>query len=360
MEPLLKSYNIASLTDHLNTPSSRFRIRQHIDNLAHQNISVTDLPRLWSTQSSGRFFPEKRIRSNICKFMIAGVFEILNIQDTLFRTFKSQSYDAVWISRELIIGYPSFERIINNPIIYDIDDAVFLNNNIKVSGINRLIANAAVVFAGNEYLANYCSQYSSNIFIIPTAVDTDRFIELERKSTNQQFVVGWSGTSSSYKFFKLIEDTLLEFFKGKKDARLKIYSDMFPFELRKLAEYIDYEPWSVEKEISQIQSFDVGIMPLEESDWVKGKCSYKMLLYAACGIPTITSPYGMNKDILSLGKVGLGCRDANEWRNALEYVYRSRDSLSSHFPDCRLVILKNFSLDVISGRIAAAMRSVLE
>jgi len=360
MGPFLKSYNIASLTDHLNTPSSRFRIRQHIDNLANQNINVTDLPRLYSTQSSGRFFPEIRIRSSILKFMTAGVFELLNIPNTLFRTLKSQSYDAVWISRELIIGYPSFEKIINNPIFYDIDDAVFLNNNITVSSINRLITNAAVVFAGNEYLANYCSQYSSNVIIIPTAVDTDRFIELKRKSTNQQFVVGWSGTSSSYKFFKPIEDTLVEFFKWKKDARLKICSDMFPFELRKLTEYIDYEPWSVDKEISQIQSFDVGIMPLEDSDWVKGKCSYKMLLYAACGIPTITSSYGMNKDVLSLGKIGLGCRDANEWRDALEYVYRSRDSLSSHFPDCRQVILKNFSLDVISGRIATAMRSVLE
>lgn len=356
----LKSYNVASLTDNLNTPSSRFRIQQHIDNLAHQNIRVTDLPRLYSTQSSGRFFPEKRIRSNIFKFMTAGLFELLNIPDTLFRTLKSQSYDAVWISRELINGYPSFERFIKKPIIYDIDDAVYLSHNIRVSGINRLITNAAVVFAGNEYLANYCSKYSSNIFIIPTAVDTARFNELQRKSMNQQFVVGWSGTSSSYKFFKPIEATLVEFFNGKKDARLKICSDRFPFELRKLAEYIDYEPWSVEKEVSQIQSFDVGIMPLEDSDWVKGKCSYKMLLYAACGIPTITSPYGMNKDILSLGKVGLGCRDANEWHHALEYVYRSRDSLSNHFPDCRQVILKNFSLDVISGRIAAAMRSVLE
>ena len=360
MEKLLKPYNVASLTDHLNTPSSRFRIRQHVDNLANQNINVTDLPRLYSTESSGRFFPEKRIRSNIFKFLTAGVFELLNIPDTLFRTLKSKSYDAVWISRELIIGYPSFEMIINNLIIYDIDDAVFLNNNLKVSGINRLIANAAVVFAGNEYLANYCSQYSSNIFIIPTAVDTDRFIELQRKTVNQQFVVGWSGTSTSFKFFKPIEDTLVDFFKGKMDARLKICSDMFPFELRKLAEYIDYEPWSVDKEIIQIQSFDVGIMPLEDSDWVKGKCSYKMLLYASCSIPTITSPYGMNNDVLSLGKVGLGCRDANEWRDALEYVYRSRDSLSSHFPDCRQVILKNFSLDVISGRIATAMRSVLE
>ena len=104
MGPFLKSYNIASLTDHLNTPSSRFRIRQHIDNLANQNINVTDLPRLYSTQSSGRFFPEIRIRSSILKFMTAGVFELLNIPNTLFRTLKSQSYDAVWISRELIIG----------------------------------------------------------------------------------------------------------------------------------------------------------------------------------------------------------------------------------------------------------------
>ena len=103
-----RTLEIASLTDHLDTPSSRFRVRQHFENLAQQQINVTDFPRLWSTQSAGEIFPNKRIRSSIPKLLTAGAFELFNLANSFSRIAKTRSYDSTWISRELVVGYPTF------------------------------------------------------------------------------------------------------------------------------------------------------------------------------------------------------------------------------------------------------------
>jgi glycosyltransferase involved in cell wall biosynthesis len=276
------------------------------------------------------------------------------VQDTLSRTLQSQKFDASWVSRELAIGYPTFERLLKKPVAYDIDDAVFLGTKARTSGIRCLIERAKVVLAGNRYLADYCRQYSSNVKVVPTAVDVHRFSIPNRKENNK-LVLGWSGTSSSYSYFIPIENTLAEFLKTHSGALLRICSDRFPHELVNLAPYVHFEPWSASREVKQIQGFDVGIMPLEDSEWVRGKCSYKMLLYAACGIPTITSAYGMNNDVLKMGRIGLGCESTSQWSDALSFVFESRNSLPAVFPDCRNVVVQHFSLDVVADQIACAM-----
>lgn len=288
------SLKIASLTDFLDTPSSRFRIRQYIKDLANKNIDVTDFPRYVSSELSGKIFKRTRISTNPIKFLLAGGFEFANLIETLMRIYKSKDYDAIWISRELMVGYPSFEKTIKKPYFYDIDDAIFLRNNIGRFGIEKLISNSNANFCGNEYIADYCKKFSNEVFVIPTAVDVERFHPIHKKTLNKKFTFGWSGTSSSFKYFIPVEDVFLKFFSSNKDAELKIISDRFPHELKKIVKYINFEYWSSSKEVEQINSFDVGLMPLEDSEWVKGKCSYKMLLYAACGVPSIASYYGMN------------------------------------------------------------------
>lgn len=355
----LPKLNIAALTDHLNTPSSRFRVRQYIENISQYGVEVTDFWRRYSTESAGRIFPDKKISKNIPKLLTAAYFELLNLQNSLSRVLLSRNYDAVWISREIVIGYPTFERLLKKPLIYDIDDAIFLGAKKNKLGVRRLIENSAVVFAGNDYLVDYCSQYSSKVLKVPTAVDTYRFVIPETKKNNEKFVVGWSGTSSSYKYFIPLERGFEKFFKEHPDAVLKICSDKFPIELPRLAPYIDFEYWSAAKEVDQIQSFDVGIMPLENSEWTKGKCAYKFLLYAACGIPVISSLYGMNKEVLALGRVGVGCESPEQWFEALNYFYESREILADIFPDCRQVVLDNFSIDIISRRISLAMLNAI-
>jgi glycosyltransferase involved in cell wall biosynthesis len=97
-------------------------------------------------------------------------------------------------------------------------------------------------------------------------------------------------------------------------------------------------------------------MPLEDSEWSKGKCSYKFLLYASCAVPTITSPVGMNQDVLQLGRVGLPAATPAEWRDALEYCFARREALSAAFPDCRSVAVENFSAATVRAQIAGILR----
>ena len=307
---------IAALTDHIHTPSSRFRIRSHIPFLSRHNIFVTDLQRKFSTESAGDLFPNRRTRHSPLKLFTSLAFESLNIVDSFSRSLKTNLYDATWISRQLIIGYPSFERLLKKPLFFDIDDAVFLSRTAQ-PGIHCLMRNATAIFAGNSFLAEYCSDFNANVYVIPTAVDVSRFAPSLQKRSFKQMTIGWSGTSSSYKFFYPIADALSKFLLGKPDVRLKFFSDRFPSELKQLHPYLDFEYWSPNLEADQIRSLDIGLMPIENSDWSRGKCAYKMLLYASTGLPTLCSSYGMNMELVSQYDIGLSAESPSEWRDNL-------------------------------------------
>jgi len=341
---------IAAFTDHLDTPSSRFRIRNNIPFLAQNNIFVKDFIRQFSTQSSGNLFPDRRIRNSPLKLATAITFEMLNIAHTLSRSLASNNYDATWISRELIIGYPSFEHLLKKPLIYDIDDAVFLSRNSR-SGIHCLIRNAFAIVAGNAFLADYCRQFNSSVHVIPTAVDVNKFKPSTLERLSNDMVIGWSGTSSSYKYFHPIADTLANFILDKPDVRLKFFSDRFPYELQVLHPHLEFELWSPNLEAEQLRSLDLGLMPIDNSEWSRGKCSYKMLLYAATGLPTICSNFGMNKELVDTYHIGLPADSPSEWRDQLEFCYRHKDCLQSLYPNCRSTVCKNFSLSIVQEKL---------
>lgn len=348
---------IAALTDHLSTPSSRFRIRNYIPFLTQKNIFVKDFFRHVSTQTSGHLFPNRKIRNSPLKLSTALSFELLNIAHTLSKALASNNYDATWISRELIIGYPSFERILRKPLLYDIDDAVFLSKNSR-HGIHYLMRNASAIVAGNIFLAEYCSQFNSRVHIIPTAVDVDKFKPATHRNRSNDMVYGWSGTSSSYKYFYAIEDAIARFCMDKPDVKLKFFSDRFPYELQQLHPYLDFELWSPDLEAEQIRTLDVGLMPIDNSEWSRGKCSYKMLLYASTGMPTICSNFGMNRDLVKTYNIGLAADSPSDWLDHLEFCYRNKDRLQSLFPNCRATVCSNFSQSVVQEQLLKVFRSL--
>lgn len=323
--------------------------------LSKSNVLVDDFQRKYSTELTGDYFPGSKISVHPGKFSLAIYFELLNLGNTFWRTIRSSKYDAAWISRELMVGYPSFEKFLNKKYIYDIDDAIYLGSRFSKIGIHSLMANASCIFAGNRYLADYCEQFSDSVHVVPTAVDTIRYFPSNKKKDELNFVVGWSGTSSSFSYLVSIEQQLSSFFRSHPGCILKIVSDRYPRELNNIAKYIEFEYWSADEEVAQIQSFDIGIMPLIDNEWIKGKCAYKMLLYASCGIPTVCSSFGMNQEVLSLGEVGFGCSYVEVWAEALDYMYKNRTNLQELFPDCRSVVEENYSL----VRIAALVSNLI-
>lgn len=348
---------IAALTDLKNTPSSRFRIRSMIAALENKGVLVTDLKRRFSTERSGAYFGHTRIRSDPRKAALASAYHVADLAQTLTRVLKSQRFSGTWISREVVIGHPSWEFLLKKPIYYDLDDAVFLRSNFGRIGIDRLIRHASCVFAGNSFLADYCSNLTDRVELVPTAVDTGRFHPDPHWQPSDSFKVVWSGTSSSFKYLKQISEPLASFFCGAPDARLLIYSDRYPFELKELRDFIQFEPWSPRAEVAQIQAADVGLMPIPNTDWARGKCSYKMLLYAACGVPCLVSDVGMNAEVLAKGRVGIGCRTLKDWRSALEGLYKQRDRLRQTYSDGPTVVEQHYAVDVVADKIARAIGS---
>jgi glycosyltransferase involved in cell wall biosynthesis len=284
----------------------------------------------------------------------ASLQEITNFIESAIRLYSTTAYDYTLISREILNGYPSFEDLVPKNLIYDIDDAIFLSSPATKNKTRKLVERAKVVFAGNQYLGNWCKSYSKNVHILPTAVDTDRFYPVLTKKTNT-FVVGWSGTSAGIKYISEVESQLLHFFETHENAVLSVCSDRYPSELVKLAKYIRFEHWSAENEVRQIQSFNVGIMPMSHEDWALGKCSYKMLLYLSCAVPCCVTNWGMNSEILNQGLVGLGVDRGQDWCEALDFMYKSRFELQNQFPDCRLVVKKYYSVPVIANSFAKAL-----
>ena len=347
---------ITSLTDHETTPSSRFRVRQLVPFLQAKGIEVFDLPRKYSSQRAAQILPNKRIKRSFIKFTYALLQEIGNVLQTGNRVRKASSSDYTLISREIIDNFSSFERCIKNKIIFDIDDAIFIGRPQGHRKTVTLLNRSPIVFAGNSYLSSWCKQFTENVHEVPTAVDLSKFKE-KAKEPKHKFTVGWQGTSTSFKYLKNIEDELKEFFLTHSNCELHVSSDRYPKELTELHEYIEFKKWNKEDEVSHIQEFDVGIMPMEQDEYSLGKCSYKMLLYLSCGVPACVTSWGMNKEILKKGKVGIGVERENKWNETLDYFYKNRFNLDEIFPDCRKVVKDFYSVESVVRKIENVLRT---
>jgi len=354
--------NVAALTDHTFTPSSRYRVRQFINPLKRYDISVKDFKRKYSSQL---ITPKagKRIRSSSLLLGRAVNQEFLNLFNTFNRVVKSNSFDAIWLSRQLIIGHPPLvELVIKKPLIYDIDDAVFLTSFFAKKQVEYISKRSNIIFAANDYLANYLSQYSDSIHVIPTTVDTDLFRPVIKESsidTQKTVTIGWSGTSSSYKYFYDLEDTFENLSNKFKNVKFVFVSDRFPYELKKISKFIKFIKWKEEIDATSIQKFDIGIMPINNDEWCKGKGAYKMMLYSSCGIPVVVSPVGENKKILKSANVGFGPVDKDDWYSALETLILSKSDRDNFGSNGREYILNNRNLSTHTRKISKLISSIL-
>jgi glycosyltransferase involved in cell wall biosynthesis len=157
-----------------------------------------------------------------------------------------------------------------------------------------------------------------------------------------------------------IEGVLEEIVVKFPNVYIRVIADRKPKFKGRLGDKLEWIPWSPETEVSALQDISVGIMPLQNGEWERGKCSYKMLQYMACGIPVVVSPVGMNKEVLSLGNFGLSATTQQEWKDALikllEMDPLEREKLGS---TGRLIVEEHFSIEVIAPRFAEAFKSLV-
>ena len=255
--------------------------------------------------------------------------------------------DATILQRELISTLPSVERLLPGKKILDVDDAIFL----KKRGLAaRNAANACVgVVCGNQYLADYFSIYNKNIRIIPTGVNVSEMkVDPERLTSGRKKIIGWIGTPGNLTFFEPIVSDLKAFFKKYcSQAELRIvtsHAKAIPSELREICTFVKWYPGI---EFDELPKWTAGLMPLANNEWVKGKCSFKMLQYMSAGVPVVVSPYGMNSEILAKGEVGFGVNSGSEWYAALNTLVSDSHINEAMGKSARSLAERDFSLETV-------------
>ena len=237
-----------------------------------------------------------------------------------------RKFDLIWIEKELLPGFPCwFEKLLlksDIPYVVDYDDATFhrydmhrhwLVRKLLGNKIKWVMKSAAMVVTGNQYLAGYAAAAGAgHVVILPTVVDLNRYPEIDFQE-RQTFTIGWIGSPDNTSYLSIINEALTEI--CQKDKRIKVVlvgagpaEFSFPFELI---------PWSEDTEAAMVQSFDVGIMPLPDEPWTRGKCGYKLIQYMACSKPVIASRVADKLGIIQPGINGYLADDKSEWTDVV-------------------------------------------
>jgi glycosyltransferase involved in cell wall biosynthesis len=334
---------VAAFTGGRAVPSARFRLRQYVERLARMDICINELPcRL------GKYPPAQT--------MLRPLWLLALLGEQARNYAALREYDVVLLQREIVSKLLTFERWTGPRTLLDVDDAIYLYRSGYVA--RRLAEQAALVVCGNAHLAEWFSQWNPKVRIIPTGVDTDRYRLAERSSADGEGVIGWIGTSSNLHEIAAIERPLVEVLSRFPRAKLRVISDRPPKLPRIDAERLEYVPWSEEAEVGHLQGMDIGIMPLQPSPWALGKCSFKMLQYMACGVPSVVSAVGMNAEIARMGECSLAVRDSTEWVDALTDLLGNVSRRRIIGTSAREVAEQSFSVKVLAPRVAEAIREV--
>lgn len=329
---------VAAFTGGVAVPSSRFRVRQYIPSLLQQGLYVEEMGLRVS-----KYPPQNK--------WLRPLWAGNRLVELVPNVAKSHAFDAVLLQREMLSSFITLEPFTKKPRILDVDDAIFLQ---RGGGFARRLAQISDrIICGNAYLADWFSAWNNHVTIIPTAVDTDRYVPVMSQAIiGEETVIGWIGTSGNLKYLYAIEPALAKVMKTHQNAKIRIVSDQRPeFHLIDMNR-CEYIQWSEDIELNSIQGMDIGIMPLEESAWARGKCSFKMLQYMSCGLPVVVSPVGMNAEVLAMGNIGFGSATEESWIDALVALLDCVSLRSEMGAAGRQVAVESFSIHKIHHQIA--------
>lgn len=273
------------------------------------------------------------------KFTI-GFVTLMGLGKRFFHLSQVPFADFIFMHREAAaIGPPIFEwlivKVLRKRIIYDFDDAIWLTDNVNESNFERILRwrnKIALicrwsykVSCGNEYLLNYAKQFNTQSYLNPTTIDTEQIHNpnlYPQKNQSENLTIGWTGSHSTLKYLKHIENVLQLLEQKHSHIRFLVIADQNPNLNLARMEFI---PWKKETETEDLLKIDIGIMPLPDDPWTQGKCGFKALQYMAMNIPCIASPVGVNKTIIEHGKSGFLATSEEEWITCLNTLLNDKN-----------------------------------
>lgn len=241
---------------------------------------------------------------------------------------KARQYDLLWLQYEFFPFMPAMVEALaadfaGKPIILDYDDAVFHRYDrnarwpVRIAAENKLeplLRRAAACCCGNSYVERYAAQFCPNTMLLPTVVDANLYRPAVKVGA-LPLTIGWIGSPSTWHNVRPILPLLREICREGGvvvraiGAGVAAEGDRFPG--------LELIEWSEATEIAEVQRMDIGIMPLIDEPFERGKSGYKLIQYMACGLPVVASPVGVNSEIVIDGESGFLAADLEAWRAAL-------------------------------------------
>lgn len=309
------------------SPGQRFRLEQWEKILKKGDVEITYSP-FETPELKGVLYQSGHALRKV-KTVFANMLRRRSELDSV------RDYDLVYVFREAaLLGPAWFERKIARsgvPMIFDFDDAIFVAYRSPSNGYlsylkfpqktGEICRLSAHVMVGNEFLANYARQFNETVTIVPTTIETDKYRPVERSTAPDTLTIGWSGSHSTVQHLDTIRGALQSLAEEEK-FRLRVVGTP-NYEI----DSVDIEaiPWRSETEIDDLSPIDIGLMPLPDDNWSKGKCGLKALQYMALGIPTICSPVGVNTKIIQDGENGFIADSTAEWVEKIKVLLHSRE-----------------------------------
>lgn len=345
---------VAAYTSGLQVPSARFRVRQLIGELAKNEVRVTEHPS--PVEKYGQTYPPG-IYYKIAARTGGDPMKLWLRHRTLKRwpAFAAARFaDITWLERVLIPQHLTYETRLRKPLVFDLDDAIWMEGAEGHGFLDKILEHADMVFAGNAYLADWCSNYCKRVEVVHTAVDISRYSPGAARP-GDKIAIGWIGTASNFPYLETVFGVLKKLLREFPQLEFHVCADKTPaFDGPRFY----YTPWSETNEIPFLRALDIGLMPLPDDEWTRGKCSFKMLQYMACGIPAVVSPVGMNIQVLKDWNTDFAAAGEKDWEVILRLLIGNSDLRSSAGLQARKVIEEKYSSQIIARQVAGHFKSL--
>ena len=336
---------------------SRIRVYQYLPFLEARGVEYKVLPII-----TRGFFRYGKLRY----YLSAGLSTLFNWLKVIFLSFK---YDSILINNVLLpLHLEKMIKASNKNIVYDFTDALYVaydtdyvaQDLVRVllgrfgkTWLSRMLKISRHVLVGNKQNKQFASHFCQNVSVITGPVDTERYVPREgRKSDSSNTVVGWIGSPSTTAYVELLEDALQNLSQRHSHMAIELIGAS---ELKVEGVLVVIKKWRYESEVKDLQNFDIGIMPLPDNEWTRGKGGYKLLQYMACGIPCVASPVGINVDIIQDGFSGFLVRNEEEWVEKLSLLIENPDLRRKMGKRGRVIAEEKYSVKANIYKFLAAL-----
>lgn len=338
-------------------PGQRFRIEQWAPPLRQEGIHVEYVPFLNA--------PEVRLLQQPGPLVSKVRVLLTAMWRRLSETPRAGSCDLVYVFREsALVGPAIVERLLARrrvPFVFDFDDAVWVR---YVSPSNSYFSllrfpgktgtscrMARAVIAGNSFLESYTRRYNDRVTVVPTTIDTDLYRPRSLLGHGVP-IIGWTGSHSTARYLEIIRPALERLRQRLAYKMVVVGAEGFA----PRGVEVEHRPWRSASEVKDLSDFDVGVMPLADTEWERGKCALKALQYMALGIPPVLSPVGANREVVEDGVSGRFAASSEEWERALYHLLTEPELRARLGVAARTRVETSYSTRVHAPRVADVLR----